>query len=256
MPPMPPGLSPPVFAELYNLGNLMQSLQNPAFNQAAGTNSLRQMEDLIRTFSQGPLFAGLPGANLPQQNPWLGAFNNSAATPPWNMNTQNAPALGIGREYQEDWRTLTGLKSDYDDALRAFGELFQDFVKRASEAFYSANTSATEQTDFSALCRKWIECCENEFQSFANTPEYSTRFGRLLNAYLRLLQHTNRMQDKLAELSGQPSRRALDALNRKGAEAQARIEVLEQKIQQLESAAKANRKRAPRGGRSTKKSTK
>ncbi len=233
-PAAPSNISPPVFAQLFDFGSLMQSMQDAMQSQVKDTGQMRQMEDLIRSFSAAPLMAGLPGAVMPQQNPWASFFSASDLTSAWNPQTINTPALGITREYQEDWTELTNLRQDHDTALRSFGDLFQDFTRRAGESFV-ASVSADDAQDFSVLCRKWIDCCEKEFQTIAQTPEFSERLGEMINTNLRLLQHSNRMQEKAAELQGQPTRGELNEMQRRNVEAQKRIDALEERVRQLES---------------------
>lgn len=247
---------PPPFAQLFDLGSIIQTIQQAAPNQAASADHMRQLEEMIRTFSASPLFAGLPGAALPQQNPWVHLFNLSnspGAMPNWQPQGMNAPALGIGREFQEDWTRLTEYRRQYENAAREFSELFEDFVRKASEKFLSSLSEPNGQQDFGSLCRNWIDCCENEFQSTAQTAEYSTRLGKMINACLHLMQHSNRMQEKFARLHGYPTRSELDDLHKKHVLAQARIEALESKLQQLESNLKPKPKSAPRRRRSPKK---
>lgn len=250
-----PGFTPPLFNQLFDLSNVMRTIQQAAPNQTADTAQMRQLEEIIRSFSAVPLFAGLPGASVPQQNPWTSFFNignSGAMTPTWNPQNANAPALGIGREFQEDWTKMMALRLKYDNATQEFRGLFDDFVRKASENFVSSLSDVKDQQDFRSLCRKWIDCCEDEFQLIAKTPEYSTRLGKMINTHLRLMQHSNEMQEKLAALHGYPSRGELDNLHQKNVQTQAKIEELENKIHQLESKLKPKTKSAPRRKRSPK----
>ena len=257
--PVPPSnFMPPLFDQLFDLGSIMRTIQQAAPAQTASTDHMKQLEEMIRAFSAAPLFAGLPNAMLPQQNTWAGLLNfgnTGATTPFWSPKSVNPPALGIGREFQEDTTRMNELHQQYNRATQEFRELFEDFVQKASETFLASLTDTKEQPDFGALCRKWIDCCEDEFQSKAQTPEYSTRLGNMINAYLRMTRHSNSMQEKLAGLYGYPTRSELDNLHRKNVQAQIKIEALEKKIIQLESNLKPQPKSASRRRRSPKKPT-
>ena len=244
---------PPVFAQLFDFGSLMQSLQKVTQGQVPDSGTARQMEDLIRTFSATPFMIGMPNPVIPQQNPWANLFGQAAALPAWNSQVPQTPALGITREYQEDWTQLSERHTEYESALREFIELFQDFSRRASEAFAASISTADGEQDFGTLSRQWIDCCENEFQTIAKTPEFATRLGNLINANLMLIQHSNRIQEKMAVLQGQPTRGELDELHRKHFESQLEIDALKDRIRKLESSSKPKPKSAPRKRRTTKK---
>ncbi len=244
---------PPVFAQLFDFGSLMQSMQKVTQGQVPDSSTARQMEDLIRMFSATPFMTGMPNPVIPQQNPWVNLFGQAGTLPTWNSPVSQTPALGITREYQEDWAQLSELHTEYESALREFSELFQDFSRRASEAFTVSISTADGEQDFSTLSRKWIDCCENEFQTIANTPEFAARLGDLINANLKLIQHSNRIQEKMAVLQGQPTRGELDELHRKHFESQLEIDTLKARIRQLESSSKPKPKSVPRKRRTAKK---
>ncbi len=247
---------PPVFAQLFDFGSLMQSMQKVAQGQVPDFGTARQMEDLIRTFSATPFMTGMPNPAISQQNPWTNLFGQAGTLPSWNAQVPQTPALGITREYQEDWTHLSELQREYESALREFGELFQDFSRRANEAFTASVSTVDGEQDFGTLSRKWIDCCEKEFQTIANTPEFATRLGNLINANLKLIQHSNRIQENLAVLQGQPTRGELNELHRRNIESQLEIDALKDRIRQLESSSKAKPKSAPRKRRTTKKTDK
>ncbi len=247
---------PPVFAQLFDFGSLMQSMQKVAQGHVPDSGTTRQMEDLIRTFSATPFMTGMPNPVMPPQNPWANLFGQAGALPTWNTQVPQTPALGITREYQEDWTQLRELQTEYESVLREFVELFQDFSRRASEAFAASISTADGEQDFGTFSRKWINCCENEFQTIANSPEFVARLGNLINANLKLIQHSNRIQEKMAVLQGQPSRGELDELHRKNFESQLEIDALKDRIRQLESSSKPKPKSVPRKRRTTKKTDK
>ncbi len=249
---MSPGIQPdfasPVFAQLFDFGSLLRLLQEAAQNQAADAQAKRRMEEWIRTFSAFtvPPMSGAPVPAAHQQNPWANLFNLNQPQSIWNLPIPDAPALGITREYQEDWNRLLRLRQDCDTAFWNFSELFQEFSKRVSESFVDSISSANEAMDFRALSRKWIDHCESEFQVIAQSSEFSDRFGQLINANLKLLRHGNRIREKFAGLQGQPTRGELDVLQRQNLEAQMKITALENRIREMESSIASPRKNKPK----------
>ena len=253
-PAAPPNFNSPVFAQLFDLGQFMQSMQSAMQNQAPGGANMAQLEELIRTFSSAPMLGALPGATLPKWPPWTNQPDLNSLMPPWGTSIPDAPALGITREYQESFHQLSRQRQDCDAAMRAFGELFHDFARRASENFANTAMAKDSEPDFDVLCRKWIDCCEKEFQAIAQTPEFSTRLGDVINSQLKMMQLTHRLQEEMAKLQGQPTRGELDSLRRQNTQAQVKIDALEKRLQQLESSQRKPAKRAPRKPRTTRKS--
>lgn len=246
-PVSPPNLTPPVFTQLFDLGKLMQSMQGEMQQPVPGVANMQQLEDLIRAFSTVPMQSAFPAAVLPQMNPWSNLPDwNTLSTSTWNNQPPNAPALGITREYQEDWQRLISLRQDYEAATQSFGELFRDFARKASEKFASLVTEEYLESDFDTLCRQWIDCCENEFQAIANTPEFASRLGDVINSNLKMMRLSHRMQENLTQLQGLPTRGELDSLHQKNMAAQEKIAALEQRLQQLEAKQKTKPKGAPR----------
>ncbi len=233
----------------------MQSMQDAMQQSVPGAVNMQQLEELIRMFSTVPMQGAFPAAVLSQNNPWSTPpdWNNMIAST-WNVQSPNAPALGITREYQEDWNQLVALHQDCAAATRSFGELFQDFARKASDKFASLVTAADSDLEFDALCRQWIDCCENEFQTIAQTPEFAARLGDVINSNLKVMQLSQRMQEKTAQLQGLPTRGELDSLHQKNIAAQGKIDSLEQRLQQLEAQQKAQPKSRPRARRTRKKS--
>ncbi len=234
---------PPVFAQLFDLSKFISSMANPTNNPLLNQFNTKFLEDLIQNFSLQPFLSNFPQTSAFLQN--YQPLNTSNLQNPaiaWLSNLPQAPALGITREFQEDWTELSRLMHRYEISQREFIKLLQSFVQSATESYTSILTNATELQDFDALCRKWIDCCEVEFQKISSTEDYSVKFGQMINDQLRLMRHYANIQENQAKLNRQPTRTELDELHRKNAEAIARIAQLEKTVEKLSDKTNRNPK--------------
>ncbi len=246
---MSPPAMPPVFKQLFDFGNLMQEL---AQNKDTDTHIKRQLEDLVHLLSSTPFMFEVPTAASFIDNPWANLFSANAMMPTGQLSMSKVPALGLTREYQEEWMEFHHLQQVYSTALANFNQLFREFGRRASEVFLSLITKTEQTLDFHTLCHQWVDCCENEFQEIAQTAEFAKRLGELMNAQLQLARHSNRLQDRWSELQGQPTRGELDELRQHNSVTQAKLDGLEKRLLELEkSHASSRRKRPPKQRKST-----
>jgi len=252
VPPAPqPNAIPPVFSQLGDLGqfiqSMQQSMQDTMQNRPTEFVNGYALEDLIRSFSMAPLMGMLPGLNTAtaaNELPNFADFGNTM--PAWGTQGSNPPALGLLREYQEDWHQFIRLRQEYEAAMRTFGDLFRNFAQRASEKFTALVSADAPDSDFETLYRQWIDCCEAEFQAIAKTPEFSSRLADVINSSLKFTHLNHQIQERLASLRGQPTRGEIDNLQRENFEAQSKINALEEQLLKLEAKMSGKRKVAPR----------
>ena len=254
----PPATAPsmqPVYAQMYELGNAFRSICESMQGQTPSTINPQQLEQMVRQFSFNPVLQTFPQAPALGQvnNPWGQFFDSGKAFQNWNLQTGQPPALGIGREFQEDWSKWVQLNQEYDSATRAFMDIFQSFVRNAIERFMQSVSGIEEAVEFEAVVRDWIDCCDNEFQQVASQPEYAGKYGRMINSYLRLLQHSNKMQEQFQTMQGQPTRTELDRLHQALKQARTEIDTLQEKVRELATPSKQARP-AP-AKRTTRKTT-
>ena len=250
-----PQRMPPVYAQLFDFGNALNSMYESSQAQGAGSFNANSLQEMIRQFSFNPIFSGIhPGTAPTEFNPLMAGFA-PAATFPWGQTNVRMPALGIGRETQEDWSELASLQRDYAEAARAYLELYQTFAQRAGQRFQETLAASNDEASFSNLCRKWIDCCETAFQEIAVTDEYSQIFGNMINTAMRLLRHANRMQEKGAAAARQPSRGELDEIYRKNGESTESIKQLQIAVRDLEQRIEKLQKKAPQRRRTQPKSS-
>ena len=243
--------------QLFDFGNVIRQMQEALQQQGGQVFSQEQINELLRlcSFNNGLSFMPPVG----QSNPWTGNFVQNASfgesLPYPNQGFGNIPALGIGREWQEDLVEVSKLQQEFLEAYQSFLKMFSNFAEAVGENFGEAlKESEMEKTGFHEVCSIWIDCCENEFQQIASTKEYSKLYGGLINAHLRLRKKSNEIQDKRAKLADQPTRNDLNAVQKECMEAKARIKQLESRIQTLEASG-AEKKPATRA-RATRRTTK
>ncbi len=230
--------SPPassVYAQMYELGNAFRSMFEAGQAPSDQATRQQQIEQMVRQFTINPILPNFPSmTEFTNINPWQHFLDQSKTLMGSASTGGQPPALGIGREYQEDWAEFLRLQQEYDTALREFTAVFEKFTLGASERFIGSISDIDENTGFEDVCRQWIDCCDDEFQKIASTEDYCNAYGNLINAYMRLLRHGTKMQEQWAAMTGQPTRTELNNLHLKNKQASTEIENLNLKIQNLE----------------------
>ncbi len=229
--------SPPssVYAQMHELGNAFRSMFEAGQDPSDHAVRQQQMEQMVRQFTMNPILPNFPSmTEFTNLNPWQQFFDQSKTLMGSTSTVGQPPALGIGREYQEDWTEFLRLQREYESAFREFTAVFEKFTIGASERFIESLSEVDENTGFEDVCRRWIDCCDDEFQNIAGTKDYCVAYGNLINAYLRLLRHGTKMQEQLTGMMGQPTRSELDSIHLKNRQAGTEIESLNLKIKDLE----------------------
>lgn len=247
---MPQNTVPPVYTQLQEFGNAFHSFLEVFQKQSIGAEQLPGMDQMLRHFSANPLLQPFMSTQpMSQMAPWLQQSNIQTDF----LQLKQPPALGISREWQEDWTLLLEYQRKYDEALKSYSRIFQNFTQNATERFIKSSTKLDDKAGFDFLCRKWIDSCEEEFQKIAATSEYTTAFARVINCYVRVLQQNKKIQEKVARLQSQPTRSELDALHRKVADKSAEIDLLNATVQELKHQIREIKKPKKRNNSSTAK---
>ena len=249
----PPPVST-VYAQLHELGDAFLAVFKAGQNQSDQATRQQQIEQIVRQFTINPIMSTFPTTmGFASHNPWQQLFGQNKTLMDSRLTGNQPPALGIGREYQEDWTEFLRLQQEYESALRKFMTVFEKFTLAASERFIESLSDIDENTGFEDVCRRWIDCCDSEFQEIASTQDYCVAYGTLINAYMRLLRQGTKIQEQLATMMGQPTRTELDNLHLKNKQASAQIENLNLKIQDLEKRVESTQ--SSQRKQSTRKST-
>ena len=228
--PPPPAQN---FGHVNQFDNAFRSFHEALQTQSMGALGSNYFANLLKTCSFNPM------QHAAQFNQPFGQMPQMPAMPP-NANFatpshENLPALGIAREWQEDFAKLMTLQQENAAAQQKFLELFSNYSANVGERVKNElNDIDLENLTFEQLCRIWIDCCEEEFQIIASSKQYAIAYGASLNASMRIRRQTDRMLEKSARLQNMPTRKEIDALHRSRAQANERESQLLQRIDQLE----------------------
>ena len=255
----------PLYSQLFNFGDAFRSFYERLQNQGLDSLDAEELEKFIRSCSLNTGFP-IPGTMPFQQNiPGFSALNFPFAMGGFDTSQPAPlPALGLGREWQEDYSTYHELQAELAKAGREYARQYEHYMQRVGERFKDAlQEDELGELSFQKLGSIWIDCCESEFQEIASTKKYSAAYGGLINAAMRLRKHANEMQEKTARLMNIPSREELKTLHQSNValkqqlnDMQAQVTALEAAISKLKKTARskppARRKTAQRKPHTTK----
>ncbi len=232
-----PSPSPNIYSQLTDLSEAFRNVFDAMHAQGADTATALKIEEMIRMFSLQSFMPGVASAQMPPMtNPWLESMKNLTATSPNFAQGASAqlPALGISREYQEDFAELSKCQLNYASALQDYISVFQIFSRDTSEKFITLISEMDAESDFDSLCRKWIDLCEDEFQKLAFTDQYAQTYGKLIDCHVRLTRQMQIIDDKFCRLRGQPSRQEMEQIHRDNQQKETEIRQLQQTVAELE----------------------
>ncbi len=239
---VPAGPADSAAAQMAGFADAMQQMLSPAQPQPNPFNAgLSALEPLMRMFSMPAAAAAGGGSPFSPMWPtsWPPALESSAAAMP------SLPALGIGREYQEDLHELSAHLGEHARALAAYQALLYSFSQTVSESFSAALAKSGEPADFETACRLWIDCAEQAFSELAYTDEYAQKYASLMDASVRVLAQYKKIQARQAGPFNGPSRSELDQVHQRSAGAREAISRLEQKVAELEQEIKRLQPKKP-----------
>ncbi len=216
-------------------------------NQGQGAPNAEAVEQLVKAWCLNPAIGGAqfnPMSPPIPQFPQMPAFASGAAP------LAGMPALGINREWQQDLSTLHNLMRDGAECQKRFADLFSNFAASVSQRIAGELADPDQdKPDFERMCRIWIDCCEDEFQALASSKEYSSAYGAMLNAAMRIRRHVSMMMENAARLQNMPTRSEIDSLHQGIAQARDRETQLIGRIRQLEQEVERLGAKKPRARR-------
>ena len=236
--PQPP---PPIaqgFGQFNQFDSAFRSFFEALQTQGMGALGSNYFDNLMKASSFYPTPStaqfNYPFGQMPQvpAMPSLPPFQPNAFTMP---TLDKSPALGITREWQEDIAMLMKLQQEAATRQQEFIKLFANFSASVGERVRSALDDVDlDELSFDQLCRIWIDCSEQEFQIIASSKQYSIAYAAMLNASMRLRQHSDTMLENSARLQNLPTRKEIDALHQSCTRAKERETELLRRISQLE----------------------
>lgn len=195
-------------------------------------------------------------------NPWQAA-KTDVLTQVQARLKQNAerllalPAVGYSREAQEQYQQLGRRLLAYAQALQEYnlglahlGERSAANLERRLEA--DADTGPVESLrQLYDLC---VDACEEEYAAYAMSDEYARRYAGLVGALAALKRQTTELLDETLDVMNLPTRREIDALQRRSQEARraeqrlrAQLGELKRRVPEPSAPARASKGRGGRG---------
>jgi polyhydroxyalkanoate synthase subunit PhaE len=228
---MAEGLSKPTTS-----GDVSEMVQNwmrtlsEAFGKAGqGMNPLAAMGLGGKTGRGAMPFWDLPfdtwsrtmSAGSPVPGDFLKAFEGDV---PAGMRAQmdrflSAPAIGYGREYQEQYQKFSRLVMEYERAMgqyqAGFGELGQKSLETFQKHLEAAADASGPVNSVRQVYNIWVDACEEVYAEYAMSDAYAKRYGEMVNALMAVKQQGARLVDEWLEAMNMPTRSEIGGLQRR-----------------------------------------
>jgi class III poly(R)-hydroxyalkanoic acid synthase PhaE subunit len=252
--PAAPKPAQDVFSQLVNLGKnyfaMAEGISKPAASGDVSEmvqNWMRMLSDAFGKTGQGmnPLAAmGLGGgkssrdamafwdlpfdtwsrtmsAGSPVPGDFLKAFESDV---PAGMRTQmdrflSAPAVGYGREYQEQYQKFARLVMEYERAMSqyqaGFGELGQKSLETFQKHLEATAAASGPVNSVRQVYNLWVDACEEVYAEYAMSDSYAKRYGEMVNALMAVKHQGARLVDEWLEAMNMPTRSEISGLQRR-----------------------------------------
>lgn len=160
-------------------------------------------------------------AGCPVLGDFLKAFEENV---PAGMHAQmdrllSAPAIGYGREYQEQCQKFARLVMEYQKASGHYHEGFGDLGQKSLETFQKRlETTAADSRPVNSVRQVyniWVDACEEVYAEYAMSDDYAKRYGEMVNALMAVKQQGARLVDESLEAMNMPTRSEIDGLQRR-----------------------------------------
>ena len=160
-------------------------------------------------------------AGCPVPGDFLKAFEGDV---PAGMRAQmdrllSAPAIGYGREYQEQYQTFSRLVMEYEKAMgqyhTGFGELGQKSLETFQKRLETTAADSGPVNSVRQVYNIWVDACEEVYAEYAMSDDYAKRYGEMVNALMAVKQQGARLVDESLEAMNMPTRSEIDGLQRR-----------------------------------------
>ncbi|AHF00156.1 class III poly(R)-hydroxyalkanoic acid synthase subunit PhaE [Thioalkalivibrio paradoxus] len=158
---------------------------------------------------------------MPFPGDFMKAFESGKAT---DLRAQlegilSAPAIGYGRESQEQYQRLTRLLLDYEKAMGEYQAGFAHLGSKSLDAFRNRMESRTQEGTAINSVREvfniWVDACEEAYAEYASSDDYAKRYGRMVNALMAVKQQGARLVDEWLETMNIPTASEIATLQRR-----------------------------------------
>ncbi len=251
--PSAPKPAQDVFSQLVNLGKnyfaMAEGLSKPTGSGDVSEmvqNWMRTLSDAFAKGGQGmnPLAAmGLGGktgrgampfwdlpfdtfsrtmsAGSPVPGDFLKAFEGDV---PGDMRAQmdrflSTPAIGYGREYQEQYQKFARLVMEYEKAMgqyqAGFGALGQKSLEIFQNRLEKTAADSGPVNSVRQVYNIWVDACEEVYAEYAMSDDYAKRYGGMVNALMAVKHQGARLVDESLEAMNMPTRTEISGLQRR-----------------------------------------
>jgi hypothetical protein len=158
-------------------------------------------------------------AGCPVPGDFLKAFEGDV---PAGMRAQmdrllSAPAIGYGREYQEQYQKFSRLVMEYEKAMGHYhagsGELGQKLLETFQKHLEAAESGPVNSVR--QVYSLWVDAFEEVHAEYAISEDYANRYGEMVSALMAMKQQGARLMDEWLEAMNMPSRSEIDGLQRR-----------------------------------------
>ena len=172
------------------------------------------IQDLFARFADQSSVGLPPSMPPPHLAPWkefvdrlgMGESNFSAMF-------AGAPALGLGREYQETVQRLLDLSRQFQ---QRYAEFAQQNVAVMQDAFHvmKKRVDAAPSAPSADLYDAWIDCAEGAYHQAAHSDSFARLLADLCNISSAIKVERGKLTEQLARHLDLPSRAEVDSLHR------------------------------------------
>jgi class III poly(R)-hydroxyalkanoic acid synthase PhaE subunit len=131
----------------------------------------------------------------------------------------SAPAIGYGREYQEQYQKFARLVMEYERAMgqyqAGFGELGQKSLETFQKHLEAAAAESGPVNSVRQVYNLWVDACEEVYAEYAMSEAYAKRYGEMVNALMAVKQQGARLVDEWLEAMNMPTRTEISGLQRR-----------------------------------------
>ncbi|TVP90389.1 MAG: class III poly(R)-hydroxyalkanoic acid synthase subunit PhaE [Thioalkalivibrio sp.] len=150
----------------------------------------------------------------------------------------SAPAIGYGRESQEQHQELGRLMLDYEKAMGEYQAGFANLGQRSLESFQKRMQTAAEEGKTINSVREvfniWVDACEEAYAEYAMSEDYARRYGRMVNALMAVKKQGARLVDEWLEAMNIPTASEIATLQRRLHDTRSAYQTLRSQVERIQ----------------------
>lgn len=144
------------------------------------------------------------------------------------------PAVGYGRESQEQMQKAIQLNLDHQQSAQKFGMAISRVTAESMDLMLQRLIEKGQKgetiTSLRALYDLWVDCSEDVFGRFAMTEEFSLLYGEFVNSMMSLRRHVQQMADDALGQMNLPTRRELTTQSERMHQLRRQVSEMDQRL--------------------------